>query len=121
MATTNAPTGGEQELEKLVKDYQMLQEQMRSAALQLDQLQNQKADLERAKAEIEKATGKVYVTIGNVIVETTKEKALSDIKEKGELTEARILSSNKHYTELKNKEKTTSERITQLYKQGGGA
>ena len=119
MATTNPPNQ-EQELEKLVKDYQMLQEQMRSAALQLDQLQNQKADLDRATKEIEGSTGKVYVTIGNVIVETPKEKALTEIKEKGELTEARLLSANKHYTELKNREKTTSERITQLYKQGGG-
>lgn len=121
MATTPSQQPGEQELEKLVKDFQILQEQLRASALQLDQLQNQKADLERAKGEIEKASGKVYITIGNVIVETTKEKALAEIKEKSELAEARVQSTTKHYNDLKAKEKASSERITQLYKQGGGA
>ncbi len=122
MAATNPAEPGQQELEKLVRDYQIIQEQLRTAALQLDQLQNQKADMERAKEEIEKSAGKVYMTIGNVIVETQKERALSELKEKAELTEARILSANKQYTDLKNKEKQTGDRITQLYKQspGGG-
>lgn len=117
---TNASQPSEEDIEKLVRDYQMLQEQMRTAALQLDQLQNLKADLERAKAELDKATGKVYLTIGNVIVETTKEKALADIKDRAELTDARMQSANKQYTELKSKEKSAGDRLTQLYKQGQG-
>jgi chaperonin cofactor prefoldin len=117
---TNASQPSEEDIEKLERDYQMLQEQMRTAALQLDQLQNLKADLERAKAELDKATGKVYLTIGNVIVETTKEKALADIKDRAELTDARMQSANKQYTELKSKEKSAGDRLTQLYKQGQG-
>lgn len=119
MATQSEPS--EQEAEKLVRDYQALQEQIRVSALQLDQLRNQKTDLERAREELTKASGKVYLTVGGVIVETSKEKALSEIKDRLELSEARTQSINKQYTELKNREKQLSEKITQLYKSGQGA
>jgi prefoldin beta subunit len=111
----------EQDPEKLVKDYQLLQEQLRVSALQLDQLRNQKADLERAKEEVGKAEGKVYLTVGGVIVETTKEKAQTDISERLELTEARTQSINRQYTELKSREKQLGEKITQLYKSNQGS
>jgi prefoldin beta subunit len=120
MPTTNPSQPSEQEIEKMVREYQMLQEQLRNAALQLDQLQNVKADLERAKAEIEKATGKVYISVGSVIVETTKDKAAADVKEKAELTDVRLQSANKQYTELKTREKQLGEKITQVYQQGRG-
>ncbi len=121
MATTNPTQPSEQDIEKMVRDYQMVQEQLRAAALQLDQMQNVKADLERAKAEIEKSTGKVYISVGSVIVETTKEKALADVKEKAEVTDVRLQSSSKQYTELKTREKQLGEKITQIYQQGRGA
>lgn len=109
-----------QELEKLLKDYQIMQEQLRSVAFQLEQLQNQKLDMDRAKEELDKSTGKVYITVGGVIVETTKQKALEDIQDRSALTETRIQSTNKQYTDFKNKEKQMNDRITQLYKQGQG-
>ncbi len=118
MATANQPS--QQELEKLLKDYQLLQDQLRTYALQLEQLQAQKMDMERAGSELEKASGKVYISIGSVIVETTKEKATADIKERSSLTDARIDSMNKQYTELRNREKQLNEQITLLYKQSQG-
>src|SRR5271156_2633541 len=79
----------EQDIEKMVKDYQMIQEQLRVFAIQLDQLKNQKAELERASEEITKSTGKVYISVGGVIVEPTKDKAETDIKDRSELSETR--------------------------------
>ena len=119
MATQLEPS--EQEAEKLVRDYQALQEQIRVSALQLDQLRNQKTDLERAQEELQKAEGKVFLTVGGVIVEITKDKALGEVKDRLGLSEARTQSMNKQYTELKNREKQLSEKITQLYKAGQGA
>lgn len=81
---------GEQEIEKLAKDYQIVQEQLRTVTLQLEQLRNQKGDLERAKEEVDKATGKVYFSVGGIIVETDKAKALTDIKDRADLAETRI-------------------------------
>lgn len=111
----------ESDAEKTVRDYQTVQEQLRASAMQLDQLHMQKAELERAKDEVGGSSGKVYITVGGVIVETSKEKALADIKEKSELTEVRIGSLTKQLNEFKAKEKQLGEKITQMYKQSQGA
>lgn len=120
MATQGNPQSETQDLEKMLKDYQVIQDQLRSVALQLDQLQAQKIDMEKAKEELDKAQGKVYITVGGVMVETTKEKALTDISERASLNKARIDSMNKQYTELRNREKQLNEKITSVYKSGQG-
>lgn len=110
-----------QEAEKVIRDYQMVQEQLRAASLQLDQLQNQKAELAKAQEELSNASGKVYITVGGVIVETNKEKALEDIKGRAEVTEVRLSSLTKQFSELKAKNKQLGDKLTQIYKQDQGA
>ncbi len=107
----------EKDIEKMIKDYQQVQAQMRSLAMQLDQYQLQRSEIETAKAEVEKAAGKVYLTVGGVMVETNKEAATKNITEKMELLEVRLQSSSKQYNELKAKEQTLREKLTQLSKQ----
>ncbi len=102
------------EAERLVGDYQVVQEQIRSSALQLEQLQMQKAELERAKEEVSGASGKVYISVGGVIVETDKAKALEDISSKAELTQVRIGSLTKQFNDIKTKEKQLGEKLTQM-------
>lgn len=111
----------EQEAEKLLRDYQMLQEQLRMYAIQLEQLKAQKAEFERANEEVNAASGKVYISVGGLIVETTKDKALADLKDRTELSETRITSITKQFNEMKSREKQLSDKITELYKaaQGG--
>jgi len=106
----------ENDLEKLLSEYQAVQEQLHTFAAALDQLQNQKEEIERAKQEINAATGKVYISVGGVIVETTKEKALADLNERAEMTSLRISTTTKQYNELKNKEQQLGSKLTQLYK-----
>lgn len=119
--TTQPQPGAQEEAEQAVRDYQMVQEQMRAAAVQLNQFQSQKAELEKAKDEVSAAAGKVYITMGGVIVETSKEKALADIKERSELADVRIGSLTKQYNELKAKEKQLGDKLTQMYKQAQGS
>jgi prefoldin beta subunit len=109
-----------QEAEKVIREYQITQEQLRAASMQLDQMQIQKAELAKAKEEVTGSTGKVYISVGGVIVETTKEKALEEIKSRSEMTDVRISSLTKQYTELKTKDKQLNERLTQMYKQSKG-
>jgi prefoldin beta subunit len=118
---TQPQQGGQEEAEQAVRDYQAVQEQMRAAAMQLNQFQTQKAELEKAKGEVSGASGKVYVTMGGIIVETSKEKALADIKERAEFADLRIASVTKQYNELKAKEKALADRLTQMYKQSQGS
>ena len=106
----------QKEIEKLAKDYQIAQEQLRMVTLQLDQLKAQKAELDGAKEQLEKATGKTYSTIGGIMVETDKAKALEDVKDRSELTQARLQSINKQYTELRAKEKDLNAKIADIYK-----
>lgn len=87
-------------------------------AMQHEQLQAQKLEMERAKEELDKASGRVYFSVGGVIVETTKEKALTDINERHSLTEARLQSINKQYADVKAREKQLNEELMKLYKQG---
>lgn len=115
-----AQTDG-QEIEKVVRDYQMVQEQLRVYAIQLDQLKAQKAEFEKAQEEVDGSTGKVYISVGGVIVETTKAKASADLKDRTELSETRIQSVTKQYSELKSREKQLSDRITEMYKSVQGA
>ncbi len=109
----------EEELEKLLGEYQELQEQIKSFASLLDQLQNQKDEIARAKEEISNATGKIYISVGGVLVETTKDKALSELSNNAEITELRINTTTKQYNELKAREKQLSDKITSLYKASG--
>ncbi len=115
------PDQKEGEIEKALKDYQILQEQLRASALQTEQLQLQKTELEGARAEIEKATGKVYITIGGVIVETSKEGASKEIASKAELVALRLQTANKQYSELREKEKQLREKISQLSNAAGAS
>ncbi|MGC8586716.1 MAG: prefoldin subunit [Candidatus Micrarchaeia archaeon] len=107
------PTTG-QDAEKLIKDYQLLQEQLRIAAMQADQLKLQQGELATAEAEVSKATGKVYVTIGGIIVESDKEAALKNISERKENNEIRLQSVNKQIAELRSREKQLRDKISQL-------
>ncbi len=111
----------EQDIEKMVRDYQVVQEQLRMYAVQLEQLKAQKVELERANEEVGGSSGKVYISVGGVIVETTKDKALADLKDRVELSDTRISSVTKQFNELRSREKQLSERITEIYKstQGG--
>ena len=93
----------EQDMEKMVRDYQMVQEQLRVYAIQLEQLKAQKAELERANDEVGAATGKVYISVGGVIVETTKDKAVADLKDRTELSDTRIASVTKQFNDTKSR------------------
>ena len=117
MVTMPNENEGGRDVENMLKDYQVLQEQMKAVAIQIEQLRGQKLEAEKALDELEKASGKVYFTVGGVIVETTKEKALGDLKDRMELNSVRMQSANKQYDELKSKEKDLGDRIMKAYKQ----
>lgn len=111
----------EQEVEKMLREYQQVQEQLRVYVIQLEQLKAQKAEFERANEEVGKATGKVYMSVGGVIVETTKQKALDDLKDRSELSSTRITSMTKQYDQLRAREKQLNEQITAIYKATQGS
>ena len=105
-----------QELERLTRDYQMLQEQLQSLAVQREQFNMQKEEHKMALAEVEKAAGKVYMGVGGAIVETPKDDAVKRLKERHEAIEMRLTLVNKQYEEFSKKEKSLREEITAALK-----
>jgi chaperonin cofactor prefoldin len=116
MDENQQPTG-QNEIEDLLREYQNLQNQLKGAAMQMDQFQVQKSDAEIAHQEVEKSTGKVYITVGGIMVETTKEEALKNISEKSEVIGIRLQNTTKMYKELQEKEKRLREQLTKLSEQ----
>jgi prefoldin beta subunit len=100
------------QLEKLTKEYQMLQDQLQSVAMQKEQFTEMKEEYKDAMAEVEKASGKIYLSVGGVIVEVPKEKAVADIKEKQESTEMRLGIVSKQYDDLSKREQSLRTEIT---------
>ncbi len=100
------------ELEKMTKEYQLLQDQLQSLAMQKEQFSAQKEDYRQALAEIEKTTGKIYLAVGGAMVDVTKETALKDIKDRHESAEMRLGIANKQYDELSKKEQVLRSGIT---------
>ncbi len=105
-----------EELEKLTRDYQMIQEQLQTLAMQKEQFGAQREENKEALAEIEKATGKVYTAVGGAIVESTKDAALKNIKEKQDTIEMRLSIINKQNDELSKRERALREQITAALK-----
>ncbi|MCL5092946.1 MAG: prefoldin subunit [Candidatus Marsarchaeota archaeon] len=104
------------QLEKLTMNYQKMQEQLQNIAMQKQQYEAQKQEYKQAEEEIGKASGKVYSTIGGVIIETTKEEALSTIKEKKEFVEMRLNLISKQGDELSKKEAEMRAQINEAIK-----
>ncbi len=109
-----------EQLDKLTSDYQALQEQLQSLALQKAQFIEQKEELSMALDEIGKANGKVYSAIGGVMVETTKDEATKGVKERQDSTEMRLSIVSRQYDEAVKKEKVLREQIEGLIKIDGG-
>lgn len=105
-----------QELEKLTRDYQMVQEQLQSLAMQKEQFTAQREEHKEAVVELEKAAGKVYVGVGGAIVETTRDDALKKLKERHDAIDMRLTLVNRQFDEFSKKEKSLREEITAALK-----
>lgn len=109
-----------EQIEKMSRDYGMLQEQRQSLAIQREQLSNQKLELENAAKEVEKASGKIYQAIGNTFIEVEKDHALKRIKESAETVELHFNMVSKQYDETTKKELSLRNEINAAMKGGGG-
>lgn len=103
-------------MEKLTREYQMLQEQLQSLAVQREQFKEQKTELKDALGEAEKATGKIYLAIGGIMVDVSKETAIKDLKEKEESNAMRLNIVEKQFEDASKKEQSLRTEITTALK-----
>ena len=108
-----------EEMEKLSRDYQNVQEQLQALAMQKGQFSAQKEEFKEALAEVGNAKGKVYSAVGGVIIEVSKDEAIKDINEQQSSIEMRLGIINKQYDEAVKKEQSLRETITTALKGAG--
>ncbi|MCL5117591.1 MAG: prefoldin subunit [Candidatus Marsarchaeota archaeon] len=104
----------ENEIEKLSKEYQDTQEKLQALEYQKIQFNAQMQEYENAEAELDNATQKIYTVIGGVMIETTKEKAKADIKEKKESIEMRLNIISTQQSKATSREQELREQLTKL-------
>jgi prefoldin beta subunit len=104
------------ELEKLTRDYQMLQEQLQALAVQKEQFKEQKEEIRQALEEIEKAKGKVFLSIGGVMVDVDKATATKSLKERQDSNAMRLTIVEKQFDDVSKKEQALRTDITAALK-----
>ena len=104
------------ELEKMTREYQQIQEQLQQLSMQRDQFGAQKEDLKEAFSEVEKSAGKIYLAVGGVMVDVAKDSAVKSLNERQESAEMRISILTKQIDDLSKKEKTLREELTKALK-----
>ncbi|MGD0510208.1 MAG: prefoldin subunit [Candidatus Micrarchaeaceae archaeon] len=105
------------QMEKLSREYQALQEQLQSLAVQREQFREQKVELKGALEEANKATGKIFLAIGGIMVDVSKETAIKDLKEKEESNAMRLNIVEKQFEDASKKEQTLRTEITAALKE----
>ncbi len=105
------------QIEKLTREYQMLQEQLQSLAMQKEQFRAQKEELKMALEETEKSKGKIFLAMGGIMVEVDKETAAKGLKERQDSTSMRLTIVEKQFDDASKKEKSLREEITSALKE----
>ena len=106
-----------EQIEKLSREYSILQEQIQSLAIQREQFLERKEEYKEAFKEVENSAGKVYLAVGGAIVEVQKDYALKNIKEKEEVSDMRVSIVKKQYDELVKKEQSLRNEINTAIKE----
>jgi len=106
-----------EQLEKLTRDYQMLQEQLQSLAMQKEQFREQKEEFKEALDELEKAKGRIYLAIGGIMMDVDRETAAKNVKERQESATMRLGIVEKQFDEISKKEQTLRADITAALKE----
>ena len=105
-----------EQLEKLTREYQTIQEQLQSLAIQKEQFRAQKEEFKEALEEVEKAKGKLYLTIGGIMVDVDKETATKHLKERQDSNAMRLSITDKQFEDLSKREQSLRTEITTALK-----
>jgi len=112
------PIRDPKKLQAQVEEFQALQRQSQVLGMQNQQVQMQIEELNLAQEALKEASGKIYAAIGNLLVETEKNKAKKDLAEKIEVFGVRQKTLSKQEAQIREKLETLR---TELEKSVGQA
>ncbi|MEL9991786.1 MAG: prefoldin subunit beta [Thermoproteus sp.] len=90
-------------LQDLVNRFQQAQNQLQSVLLRKQQYEAELRDVEKALSEIEKLAqdAKIYKSVGNFLLQTSRDVALQELKERKELLELHIKTLSRQESMLR--------------------
>ncbi len=100
---------------------QQIQQQMQSLAMQKNQMESMKKESEMALEELEKLSDDavVYKAIGNLQIQSGKEKTVSELQEKLETLTLRLQSLSRQEERIVKRSKQLEEQLRQSMGQQG--
>jgi prefoldin beta subunit len=91
----------EDDLNKELLEYENLEKQLEVVLIQKHQLQLQQNEVKHALEEVKKASGNVFRSAGSIMVQSTKEEAEKDLKERQELIDVKLGALEKQEAKLR--------------------
>jgi prefoldin beta subunit len=88
------------ETEEQIKELQMLEQNLQNILMQKQAFQLELSEVENAIEELSKATGEAYKIVGNIMLKSSKEDLLTDLKQKQEIISLRTKSISAQETSL---------------------
>lgn len=105
------------ETESQIKELQLLEQNLQSIIMQKQAFQMELSEVENALEELAKSSGEAYKIVGNIMIKSTKDDLLKDLKQKKDLIELRLKSINSQEKSLEedseNLRKTVLSKIKQ--------
>jgi len=103
-------------LQEQVARLQQLQQNIQSILLQKQHLESEQLETERALEVLKKASDDetVYKSAGSILIKSTKTSLISELEEKKELTNTRLVVLSKQETRIKENLKEAETKIKEM-------
>jgi prefoldin beta subunit len=102
----------DEETQRQIQELQMFEQNFQQLLMQKNAFSMESHETEYVIKEVEKAEGEISKLVGNqVIIKTTKEKILEEMKHKKELIDARLKSIDEQETEFSEKIESLREEV----------
>ena len=104
------------QVQNMIAQLQQLQQQLQMVVTQKVQLENSLKETENAIQEVEKVSDDtpIFKTVGTILVKTSKEEILKELKEKKDTFEIRIRTLERQEEKLKERLQELQKKIKSL-------
>ena len=107
------------DLNREIMEYENLEKQLEVVLIQKHQLQLQQNEIKHATEGLKKAKGEVYHSIGSLMLQSNKEEAEKDLKERSELIEVKLNALSKQEGKLRDSVTDAQKSLQEKLKEAG--
>lgn len=105
------------ETEKQIQELQILEQNLQNLMMQKQAFQMEVSETESALVELEKNKDEVYKIVGNIMIKSSKEEIIKDLKQKKDLISLRLKAiESQERSLLENSEKLRKKVLSKIEK-----